>query len=154
VIAELENHRPGFIGITMGVAEVEAGDVVLPAVQVTGVEDGTPAAATGLRAGDSIVAIDGESWEPGDTSKQLARRVGAMKPGREIVLEVFRDGEKKEMMLKLAARPWQLGEVGDVPQMRVDPFTRRLLLVESEEDAKEKAFRGWLEENGSQGAEP
>jgi serine protease Do len=55
---------------------------------VTGVEPGSPAAKAGLKAGDVIVAVDGQRI---DRSAELPARVAAMKPGQKASLDVLRD---------------------------------------------------------------
>lgn len=145
-MSELEENRPGFIGITMLAASLEFEGATLPAVRITSVQEDSPAAEAGLRPGDAILSLDGERWQAGDTPEQLALKVGAMKPGREIKLEVLRDGETKAFSLKLAPRPWSAGEWGDFRQMRINPFNTRLSPGNFEENAREAAFQRWLEE--------
>ena len=54
----------------------------------------SPGAKAGLKAGDVITAVDGN--EVAD-ARDLARKIGSMKPGSAAKLSVFRDG-KSEMM--------------------------------------------------------
>jgi len=60
-------------------------------------EDG-PAAKAGLKAGDIIVAVDGK---PVGTVDRLRSRVADTSPGSKVKLEVFRDGESREIDVKV-----------------------------------------------------
>jgi S1-C subfamily serine protease len=82
------------------------------------VSPGTPAERAGLRGGgadptefqaqpyrtggDVITKVDGEAVED---SAALAERIAAFEPGTEITLEVHRDGETRELKVKLDERP-------------------------------------------------
>ena len=54
---------------------------------VQGVETGTPAEKAGIEAGDIIVKVEGKTVEK---SGDLARMIGATKPGSKVTLQVFR----------------------------------------------------------------
>jgi S1-C subfamily serine protease len=90
---------------------------------VSDVLPGTPAEDAGLQPGDVITAIDGRSISGGT---DLRNQVGLMRPGRDVRLDVFRDGKTLEVDLKLddmgtQARQGNLGdrfeglELGPVP---------------------------------------
>lgn len=145
VMSQLDNERPGFIGITMMGLQVEFKDETLPVVAVSSVQDGSPADQAGLEQGDKILGINGERWTEGDTPDQLARKVGGMKPGQEIELEVVRAGEVRKFSLNLAPRPWAAGEWGEIRQLRVAPFAGRFSPENMEREEREKAFREWLQ---------
>ncbi|MCH7226632.1 PDZ domain-containing protein [Haloferula sp. A504] len=145
VMSQLDRERPGFIGITMVGFQVDLEGEKVPAVAITSVQKGSPADRTGLREGDRILGIDGERWTEGDTPDQLARKVGGMKPGEEIELEVAREDEVKTFALKLAPRPWAAGEWGELRQMRAVPFAGRFSLENVEKEERDKAFREWLQ---------
>jgi serine protease Do len=67
---------------------------------VSEVAEDSPAARAGLRAGDVIVSVDGETVHtPADMSRRLRRQDA----GREIAIDVIR--EKKEMSLKARVEP-------------------------------------------------
>ncbi len=69
---------------------------------VLSVEPGSPAAAGGLRAGDTIVAMDGT---PAGSARQLTARFGGLAPGSEVVLRVGGAGEERTVELAPAASP-------------------------------------------------
>ena len=143
---KLDEDRPGFIGITMIGSQVDNDGERVLAVSISSVQEGSPADQAGLRRGDAIIALDGERWTEGETPDQLARKVGAMKPGREIRLSVLRDGEEQEFSLELAPRPWAAGEWGEVRQFGMVPFAGRFSVEEFEQQQRENAFKRWLEE--------
>ncbi|MFC7301734.1 S41 family peptidase [Cognatiluteimonas weifangensis] len=53
--------------------------------------DGTPAARAGIKAGDTIVAVDGKPLQPGDDGQGPLRG----KPGTRVVLTLLREGAAK-----------------------------------------------------------
>lgn len=62
---------------------------------------GGPADRAGLRAGDKLTHIDGLSI----TSREGARRLGAVKPGQRVRVTVIRDGKSLTRPLTLGTRP-------------------------------------------------
>jgi len=58
--------------------------------------DDTPATRAGLRAGDTITAVDGEPLTPGAASSRELLR-GA--PGTEVVLSILREGEDEPLQI-------------------------------------------------------
>jgi putative serine protease PepD len=70
--------------------------------EIQGVTPGSPAQSAGLRTGDVITGVEGrEVTEPQDVSSAL----DGLKPGDEVELEVSRDGERRTVVVELAARP-------------------------------------------------
>ena len=69
------------------------------------VTPGGPAAEAGLRAGDVIVRVDGQAIaEPGD----VARVIGARKPGDSVEIEYLRGAERESLDVRLGTRPEQV----------------------------------------------
>jgi serine protease Do len=62
----------------------------------------TPAAKAGLRSGDVIVSVDGNSVE---TPRELSRRIAALGPKRETKIGFVRDGREQTVNVKLEALP-------------------------------------------------
>jgi S1-C subfamily serine protease len=83
---------------------------------VVAVEEGTGASEAGIRAGDTQVVVDGQSWIPdGDilvradghqlvTMSDLQRAVAAKKPGDRIELEIFRGNQRQTVSVVLSRR--------------------------------------------------
>jgi len=86
----------GFIGVN--VAETPFG------VTVTTVQNGTPAASVGIKAGDIIKAVNGEAVE---TANQLSNVLRQLSPGTKVSISVERDGKTLPLEVTLAERPDQ-----------------------------------------------
>jgi len=63
---------------------------------------GAPAEEAGLKAGDVIVAVNGDKI---DTSRDLARRIAALGPGKTVDITYLRAGAEKTVKLKLGTLP-------------------------------------------------
>lgn len=71
-------------------------------VLISSVERAGPAAAAGLRAGDTVVAINGE---PIATARGLIRAVAAVTPGANARITVLRQGQKMDLPVQVGLRP-------------------------------------------------
>jgi S1-C subfamily serine protease len=88
---------------------------------VQGVNAGGPAERAGIRGGSGEVEFQAQSFRPGgdvitkvagkpvENSAELADVIAGYAPGQEVPLEIHRDGETKEIKVKLGERP--LGRV-------------------------------------------
>ncbi|MGD9545030.1 MAG: Do family serine endopeptidase [Methylocystis sp.] len=65
-------------------------------------QKGAPAEEAGLKSGDVIVAVNGEKIE---TSRDLARRIAALGPGKTVDITYLRSGAEKTVKLKLGTLP-------------------------------------------------
>jgi S1-C subfamily serine protease len=86
------------------------------------VNPGGPAEEAGLRGGASPITFQAEQYRPGgdvitkvggkpvESSAELAEMIAGFSPGEEVPLEIHRDGETREIEVKLGERP--LGDVG------------------------------------------
>ena len=88
--ADSEARSRGWLGATLK----EKGG----ALEVASVLDGSPAQASGLSAGDEIVALEGFRGD-------LRQRLGRTQPGQTVRLSLFRMDELLELSLLLAAAP-------------------------------------------------
>ncbi len=85
---------------------------------VTSVEPGSPAQSAGLRAGDLILAFNGEALAKAGA---LPRRVAAVAPGTTVPLEVWRDGARQRLEVQVgssepsAPREASAGDRGSSP---------------------------------------
>ena len=106
----------GYIGATIqtmtpDIAE-SLGDRGRRGALVAEVTPGGPADRAGLRAGDAILALNGE---PLASSADLTRRVGQARPGERLRLEVLRDGRALALELVAAQRPADIASGTDIP---------------------------------------
>jgi Do/DeqQ family serine protease len=69
-------------------------------VLVANVVDGSPAAEAGLRSGDIIVEVDGQSTV---SSAQLRTRIGVREIGEKIRLTILRSGERKTIDVRIGS---------------------------------------------------
>jgi len=65
-------------------------------------QQGSPAQRAGIRAGDVIVSVNGESV---DDTRSLASRIASMAPGTSVRLGVIRDGREDTFTLTLGHLP-------------------------------------------------
>jgi serine protease Do len=65
---------------------------------------GSPAAKAGIESGDVITGVNGHAVKE---ARDLARQIGAMAPGSEAKLSVWRKGEEKSFSMKLGELPKQ-----------------------------------------------
>ena len=66
------------------------------------ISPGSPAAQSGLQAGDTITAINGT---PIASTDQFIATIDHYKPGQSVTLSVTRDGQSKQVKVTLANRP-------------------------------------------------
>ena len=72
----------------------------------TGIVSGSPAASAGLKDGDVILAVDGQTI---DTNHDLSTRIVTHAPGDKVVLSVQRGSSSIQMTLTLGTLPAQGG---------------------------------------------
>ncbi|YBV98100.1 DegQ family serine endoprotease [Phyllobacteriaceae bacterium JZ32] len=83
------------IAESLGLSEAKGAIVAAP-------QDDGPAAKAGIQAGDVITAVNGETVED---SRDLARKVAAIKPGDKAELTVWRKNEAKTIDVTIASMP-------------------------------------------------
>ena len=88
-------------GVTKDIAE-SLGAKEAKGALVSDLQAGSPAGAAGLRAGDIIVAVDGERIEG---PRELARKIASFGPEKQIDLTYLRDGREQHAHVKLGALP-------------------------------------------------
>lgn len=67
-----------------------------------GAED-SPAKKAGIEPGDVIVAVNGE---PVDRSGELQQRIASHKPGETVTLRVYRNGQPRDVQVRLGEAPF------------------------------------------------
>src|SRR6202012_610855 len=82
----------------LGVGIEERDNIVVIAT----VDRSGPAARSGLRPGDAVVAVNGERVE---SSRNLIRAVAAIAPGRDLRLTVRRQGREMDVPVTVGRRP-------------------------------------------------
>jgi putative serine protease PepD len=87
--------KHAYLGITIGTTV--AGDA-----EVQAVKPNSPAAAAGLKAGDVVTAIDGDTVASAD---DLTAKIGAHQPGEKVTLSVTRGGSTQKLDVTLGTRP-------------------------------------------------
>ncbi len=109
VVAQIKDHgavERGYLGIRMQSVTQDVADGLglkeAKGALVDTAEAGTPAAKTGLKSGDVITAVNGIAITDG---RDLARKVGALKPGAKVELTYLRDGRTSTATIALAAAP-------------------------------------------------
>lgn len=65
-------------------------------------ENGTPAAKAGLKSGDVIEKVNGETV---DSARELSRRIASMKPGAKVELSYLRGGKADVATVTLGTMP-------------------------------------------------
>ena len=81
---------------------IRVSDSATSGAQITSVVSGSPADKAGLKAGDVITAIDGNSISNAD---DLTSAVGARKPSDTITVTITRSGSSKDVKVTLGVRP-------------------------------------------------
>lgn len=81
---------------------IRDGDDLDAGAAVTSVTEGSPAEQAGLREGDVVVEFDGERIR---SSRHLARVVRETPIGREVSLDVLRDGDRQTLTLATTGHP-------------------------------------------------
>jgi len=109
VVAQLKDHgnvTRGWIGVqiqpvtadiadSLGLKNAQGALVVEP-------QSGSPAEKAGLKAGDVIVSINGDTVAD---ARDLSRRIGAMAPGTSVKLGINRNGRGDTLTLTLGQLP-------------------------------------------------
>jgi serine protease Do len=107
-VAELETRGRidrGWLGVSVQVTLARTGGP--PGVAIAGVVPNGPGAAAGLRAGDVVVAVNGERV---NTSLGLVRDIAEQPPGATVQLQIRRDGRTLSVPVTVGRRPAEQAE--------------------------------------------
>jgi serine protease Do len=84
-------------------------------VEVTRVEDDSPAAKGGIKTGDVVLEYNGDRVEG---VEQFMRMVRETPPGREVKLSIARNGSPQQLTMKTASRKtWMTTRYGDAASL-------------------------------------
>ncbi len=107
----------GYLGIgSVDINAELAKELKLPeevGVEVTKLEPGSPAAVAGLRLNDVIVQFNGQRVEG---QNQFVRLLSETPPGREVRIQIYRNGYAQSLIAKIGVKP------PEVQQVRLAPF--------------------------------
>lgn len=93
----------GYVGVELALTESGFGNKV---VTISRVLPNSPAAASGLKAGDTVVSIQGSRGQIGiATVDEFIQEVSRHRPGQRITINVNRSGILKQVRVRLANRP-------------------------------------------------
>ena len=117
--------------ITQPVAQA-LGDPNLKGFRITEVLPYTEASKAGLQVGDLIVALNDEPLEAFRTqdARDLERRIERMDIGSEAKLTILRNGERKEIRVKLEPSPASAEAVASVRQNELDFAVRDITALD------------------------
>ena len=121
----ISQHGSGsFLGI--GVQEIDADRAKAlnlreeRGVEVTRVEDDSPAAKGGIKTGDVVLEYNGDRVEG---VEQFMRMVRETPPGREVKLSIARNGSPQQLTMKTGSRKtWmttRYGDAVDIPRIEI-----------------------------------
>jgi len=104
---------------------------------INAVEKGAPAEKAGLEPGDVILRVDGKTV---GASSDLPRMVGAMRPGTKAVVQVWRKGATRDIVVTVGEMVDERPAGSRVPRgfKTPEPAPNRLGLVVSELSAEQK----------------
>ena len=117
IISQIKDSKKvsrGWMGVTIQDLDEHAGKALgLPSNKgalIADVQPGQPAEQAGIQEGDVVTKIDGKAIEDRD---DLLRTVAGKRPGTEIKVEVYREGEYKTFSVKLGDRQSNLEGTND-----------------------------------------
>jgi serine protease Do len=107
VVQSLKDHGSvarGWLGVEIQPVTADIADSLgikaASGALVSRAQPGSPAAAAGVKTGDVITSVNGESVAD---PKELARKIALLGPTKTAELSVIRDGAKQTISVKLAA---------------------------------------------------
>jgi serine protease Do len=109
VVGQLQEHGSvdrGWLGVVIQNVTDEIADSIglseAKGAMVTKVAEDGPAAKKDIKAGDVIVAVNGDKI---DDSRDLARKIAELHPNTDVKLSIVRYGDKHEVDMKLGTFP-------------------------------------------------
>jgi serine protease Do len=109
VVAQLKDGGQvarGFLGIQIQPVTPEVADAIglkePKGALIASLEANGPAVKSGLKRGDVVLSVDGESIKD---AKDLTRRVGQRQPGAKAELKLWREGKEQALSVTLGRQP-------------------------------------------------
>ncbi len=100
LLADGKAEHP-FLGISLKDGTVTQGAAQRAAATVVEVSSGSPAQQAGLKSGDAIIAVDGESV---NSSESLVAQIRERSVGDSVQLTIVRGGQQQKVTAKLTTR--------------------------------------------------
>jgi putative serine protease PepD len=94
--------KHALLGVTLKDGTVSVNDAQRQAAVIDSVTSGGAAASAGVKAGDSVIALNDATI---DGSDSLVAQIRALRPGTKITLTVVRDGKAQDIQVTLGTRP-------------------------------------------------
>ncbi len=91
-----------FLGVSAKDTQVTDGNAKRAGAEVAAVTSGTPAASAGIKAGDVIIAVDGQRI---DSSMALVAQIRELTAGDQTKVTIIRDGARQDLNVTLAVKP-------------------------------------------------
>lgn len=119
----------GYVGIAMQSMTTESAEVLglkrPMGVIVQDVMKHSPAEKAGIEAGDVILRFDGR---PIDNPMSFRNKVKLARPGQKIDLEVYRQGDKRQLEIEIGSMPGAVADhsAGEVMGLEVQTLTPKL----------------------------
>lgn len=128
----------GRIGVTVQSINQELADSFgLPrpmGALVGAVESGLAADKAGIKPGDVIVSVDGQAIED---SAMLSRLIADQKPGRDIRLEIIRNGKRSSLEVELGTAASDMAARGDAAPSNAKPGRLGVVVRELDPEARD-----------------
>jgi putative serine protease PepD len=94
--------KHALLGVTLKDGTVSVDGAERQAAVIDSVSSGGAAGAAGVKAGDSVIALNSTTI---DGSDSLVAQIRALRPGTKITLTVVRDGKAQDIPVTLGTRP-------------------------------------------------
>jgi serine protease Do len=111
----------GWVGIMVQPVTTEIADSLglkeAKGALIDDVQQGGPAAKAGLKSGDVVLSVDGAEIKD---SRDLARRIAQVGPGKKLTLQVRRSGADQSITVTAAAFPDEQAKAEQSPASRSD----------------------------------
>ncbi|TCT08704.1 serine protease Do [Tepidamorphus gemmatus] len=138
VIEQLKEHgmvSRGWLGVqiqpvTEDIADSLGLDTASGAIVASTLDSG-PARAAGIKSGDVILSVNGQ---PVADARDLARKIGNLKPNAKAELGIWRDGDLRTISVDLGAQPGDPQRVAAAPALERDALAKFGLAVAPADD--------------------